>query len=72
MKPRPKIFSGDYSVDMWAAINGAKTIVDLRRAIYFVCCRLQELETLMSYSHNKRKKRLRKSKPKKGHQGWAK
>jgi len=39
------IFSGDYSRDMWKAINNAKTRGDLRRALYFVCCRLQELET---------------------------
>jgi len=39
-----KIFSGDYSRDMWEAINNAKTTADLRSALYFVCCRLQELE----------------------------
>ncbi len=66
MKP---IFSGDYSNEMWAAINDAKTFVDLRRAVYLVCGRLQELEARMSYSHNKRKKANRKSKPKHGHQG---
>ena len=42
-KPQ-KIFSGDYSAQMWAQINGARTIADLRRALYTVCCRLQELE----------------------------
>ena len=40
-----KIFSGDYSKDMWDSINNAKTIADLREALYFVCCRLQELES---------------------------
>lgn len=73
------IFSGDYSVKMWAAINEATTITHLRRALYFVCCRLQELEARVSYSHNKRKKAIRtvrvfngKTKFKKGHQGGAK
>lgn len=39
------IFSGDYSRDMWWAINHARTKQDLREALYFVCCRLQELES---------------------------
>lgn len=39
-----KIMSGDYSRDMWWAINHAKTKKELREALYFVCCRLQELE----------------------------
>ena len=39
------IFSGDYSEDMWESINEAKTKGDLRRALYFVCCRLQEFES---------------------------
>jgi len=42
-----KIFSGDYSRDMWKVINTAKTRGDLRRALYCICCRLQELETQM-------------------------
>jgi len=33
---------------MWEAINSAKTTADLRSALYFVCCRLQELETNMT------------------------
>jgi hypothetical protein len=41
----PPIFSGDYSHDMWDEINGAKTVRQLRWALYTVCCRLQELET---------------------------
>ncbi len=40
-----KIMSGDYSGDMWYAISHAKTKRELREALYFVCCRLQELET---------------------------
>ena len=39
------IFSGDYSVPMWDAINDAKKLSDLREALYFVCCKIQELET---------------------------
>ena len=38
------IFSGDYSRDMWDAINNADTVEELKDALYFVCCRLQELE----------------------------
>ena len=44
-KEPEKIFSGDYSRDMWEAINSAKSKRDLRRALYFVCCRIQELES---------------------------
>ena len=40
-----KIMSGEYSEDMWKEINEAKTITQLREALYFVCCRLQELES---------------------------
>lgn len=39
-----RIFSGDYSGAMWDEINSARTVRDLRNALYFVCCRLQELE----------------------------
>jgi hypothetical protein len=38
------IFSGDASVEMWERINSAKTVEDVRWALYQVCCRLQELE----------------------------
>ena len=47
-KEPEKIFSGDYSRDMWEAINSAKTKGELRRALYFVCCRLQELESRLT------------------------
>ena len=30
---------------MWAEINGAKNIDDLRMALYVVCCRIQDLES---------------------------
>ena len=46
MRPK-RIFSGDYSKDMWKAINKAKTKKDLREAIFRVCCRIQELEALL-------------------------
>lgn len=48
MKKEHPIFSGEYSRDMWEAINSAKTKGDLRRALYFVCCRLQELESRLT------------------------
>lgn len=46
-KPK-RIFGGDYSVDMWREINGAKTVKDLRDALYTVCCRLQDLEAKLA------------------------
>lgn len=49
LRARPeRIFSGDYSKDMWAEINSAETLGDLRDALYFVCCRLQELEAKLA------------------------
>lgn len=42
-----KIFSGDESKAMWDEINNAKTIADLREALFGVCCKLQELESLL-------------------------
>lgn len=41
------IFRDFYSKDMWQAVNGAKSKEDLRHALYFVCCRIQELEERM-------------------------
>lgn len=41
------IFSGEYSKKMWKKINEAKTISDLKDALYLVCCRLQELEATL-------------------------
>ena len=43
-----KIFSGEYSRDMWNKINNAKSIEDLSEALYLVCCRLQELESKLA------------------------
>jgi len=40
-----KIFSGEYSRDMWDVVNGAGNTSELRDALYFVCCRIQELES---------------------------
>jgi hypothetical protein len=48
MEEPEKIFSGDYSRDMWDSINSAKTMAELRGALYFVCCRLQELESRLT------------------------
>ena len=53
-----KIMSGDYSVDMWDSINNAKNVTQLREALYFVCCRLQELESKYD-NRNVTKKRPR-------------
>jgi len=52
-----RIFSGDYSKDMWNHINDAKSIKDLQDALYFVCCRLQNLEEklgLLFEEHDKK------------------
>lgn len=45
-----RIFSGSYSSGMWDNINSAKTVADLRLALYTVCCRIQELEERVSPS----------------------
>ena len=39
------IFSGEFSRDMWEVINSAETESDLKLALYFVCCRIQKLES---------------------------
>lgn len=53
-KDKPKIFSGEGSEEMWAEINKARTIRDLRRALYGVCCNLQVLEhRLAEHKHSK-------------------
>ena len=46
-KSEEAIFSGKKSDDMWELINTSKSAKDLRRALYCVCCRLQELESRM-------------------------
>jgi len=51
---KPEIFSGKNSVKMWNEINKAKTIRDLRYALYGICCKLQELESqIEKYRRNK-------------------
>ena len=52
-KPDQKIFSGDYSRDMWGQINKAKTTKQLRWALYAVCCSLQELEARVGTPRSK-------------------
>jgi hypothetical protein len=47
------IFSGDKSREMWNEINKSKTIADLRMALYGVCCKLQELESIVSKKKDK-------------------
>jgi hypothetical protein len=44
MKEKP-IFSGKESKKMWDEINHAKTVEDLKEAVYDICCHLQELES---------------------------
>jgi hypothetical protein len=43
-----KIFSGNESKDFWDAINNAKSIADLKIAMYITGCKLQELEDKIS------------------------
>lgn len=40
-----KIFSGDYSVEMWNEINSARSKKELRWALFEVCVKLQHLES---------------------------
>lgn len=42
-----RIFSGEYSRDMWGKINAIDELSNGRQvgdALYLICCRLQELE----------------------------
>lgn len=43
-----EIFSGPHSEDMWSEINSARTIRQLRGALYLVCCRIQDLESKLA------------------------
>lgn len=43
-----KIFSGHDSRDMWDEINNAETVDDLKDALYFVCCKIQNLESKLA------------------------
>lgn len=49
-KPK-RMFSGNYSKPMWNDINSAKNVKNLQRALYFVCCRHQELEAKIAQEH---------------------
>lgn len=49
---RKNIFSGEDSVEMWAEINNARTIADLRMALYGICCKLQEFESEYEKNHS--------------------
>ena len=43
-----RIFYGDYSRDMWAAINALDALStgeQVHDVLYLICCRLQELES---------------------------
>ena len=55
------IFSGNNSIEMWNEINDAKSIKDLRGALYTVCCKLQEaelrIEQLEKKAHSKEKRK---------------
>jgi hypothetical protein len=46
-KALARIFSGPLSRPMWDEINGAKTVGQLKWALYSVCCRLQEFESFV-------------------------
>ena len=48
VRNKSKIFSGDGSRDMWNDINAAETVDELKDALYFVCCRLQDLESKLA------------------------
>ena len=43
-----KIFSGDASIKMWDEINNAKTIDDIKDALYSMACKMQELEAVVN------------------------
>ena len=47
------VFSGDASREMWNEINKAKTVTELRWALYGVCCKLQEFESKVNAALDK-------------------
>lgn len=47
-KKRLKIFSGPDSAKMWDELNNAKTIGQLKDALFTVLCKLQHLEHQIS------------------------
>lgn len=48
VRNKSKIFSGDASHDMWDDIDAAETVADLKDVLYFVCCKLQDLESKLA------------------------
>lgn len=52
-----RIFSGGHSKTMWKYINEAKTVADLKFALYVVCCRIQELEAKLSQAGQAKEER---------------
>lgn len=60
MNKQQEIFGGDESREMWGEINSARSVADLRRALYGVCCKLQELESLVRRIRKARAKGKRK------------
>lgn len=57
--PRISLFSGQDRLGMWNAVNDARTVKDVRRALYKVCCRLQQLEEALSQALSQAGKPLR-------------
>jgi hypothetical protein len=56
---RERIFSGPGSKLLWALIYEAKTVADLRRALYLVCCHLQNLESAIWPERKRGRKKRR-------------
>ena len=57
IKKLKPIFSGERSVNMWNHINNAKTIEDLKEALYTICCHLQALETRLEQEEYKERRK---------------
>jgi len=47
-KEPDRIFSGEYSREMWDEITSARTTRDLQAALHFVALRVQELEAKLA------------------------
>jgi hypothetical protein len=58
MDTRQPIFSGDPSVSMWDEINNARTVAELRRALYGVCCKLQQMESRVDHKEDRHRRKL--------------
>lgn len=57
---KKRIFSGDDSIRLWDEIDNAKTISQLRSALYVMACRCQELEAVVYSLKQKSKRKKRK------------